>query len=89
MKMKVKQLLEVYGRSAIHAGKGISQRIGSKGIGLSAKKDDNDVDFHDEKIKEISHAINTNPEWAKLMLPNMRKKLEYHQKRYEELTKKE
>lgn len=85
----VKELLEIYGRSPTHAGRGISQRIGSKGIGLAAKSDDENPEFHKDEIKSLNQAIKTNPEWAKSMLPNMKQRLQNHMKRYEQLTGKQ
>lgn len=78
-------LNEIYGRSPKHAGRGISQRVSSKGIGIAATEDDNDPNYHFEQINQLKTAIENNPSWAHLMLPKMKEKLAHHEKRHAEL----
>lgn len=78
-------LNEIYGRSPIHAARGISQRIASKGIGLAAKAEDEDPEYHREQAEQLKSAIANNPSWAHLMLPKMQERLAYHEKRHVEL----
>jgi len=72
---------EIYGRSPTHAGRGISQKIGT-----IRDESDKDPQYHKDEIEAIGKAIETNPEWASSMLPQMKARLEHHQKRLANLT---
>jgi len=68
-----------------HAGRSIAQRTGARGIGLAAKSDDENPEYHREEIARLKAGIADNPEWAKLMLPKMQARLARHEARLAEL----
>ena len=78
-----KQFLgEIYGRSAQHAGRGISQRIST-----IVDDDENDPEYHRQEAESLRKAIEANPDWASSMLPKMKARLAHHEKRVAELSK--
>lgn len=73
------KLEEIYRSNAYDVGRDIAARTGAKGIGLAAKKDEEDAEYQREQIAELKAAIAKNPDWAKGMLPKMQARLAKHE----------
>ena len=86
MSYTIKELLNEIHYKTWSPAKAITRQIDANRKGSSAKSEDSDIEYHKEQIGQLKDAIATNPQWAASMLPNMKKRLEQHQKRYLELT---